>query len=417
MNFLFRFRLVIGTVAFVVNSTRTVRGCAAHSNRRQCTRNWSSSLVAPAHQTIHSTKALLESKNRPENETKKPSVVIIGSGAVGGYYGARLWESGAYNVMFQMRGDNYEKSTQDGLKVTSIDGDIFIPPDELQAFQYPEEVGGAVDWVIVSFKSSSLEAIPELVYPLLEPKRTRILAIMNGLIEEDLVTMLKEYAHDDSGDGQLKCCSALYGGMALVCSNRLAPGHVDHSYAGHLSGGVAASDVENSDKDNKKAFQELWAPTTIETAYEPSILSGRWRKCLWNLPFNGISVAMGGITVDKIVNDPGLRRLADLVMDETVAAANADLTAHGVGTTQFLGDVDKAKLMHLSDSMGPYRTSTMIDFVEGRPMEVEYLFSKPLERARNLGIPVPHLETLVAQIEAIQRIRQAEKTEQLRVLT
>ena len=50
----------------------------------------------------------------------------------------------------------------------------------------------------------------------------------------------------------------------------------------------------------------------------------------WNLPYNGISVAMGGITVDKIVSDPGLRRLADLVMDETIAAGNADLEARGL---------------------------------------------------------------------------------------
>lgn len=366
---------------------------------------------------IRSSTSLCESRYYgSEKETKKLSVAIIGSGAVGGYYGARLWESGAFNVTFQMRGDNYRRSTQNGFHVTSIDGDIFIPPDQLQAFEHPEEVGGAVDWVIVALKSSSLNAIPALVYPLLEPKRTRILAIMNGLIEEDLVNLLKEYADDDSKQGELQCCSALYGGMALVCSNRLSPGHIDHSYAGLLSGGVAISDAENSDDDNKRAFQELWAPTTVETVYEPSILSGRWRKCLWNLPFNGISVAMGGITIDKIVNDPDLRRLADAVMDETVMAANADLSAHGLSQDYFLGDADKRKMMNLSDSMGPYRTSTMIDFVEGRPMEVEYLFSKPLERARDLGVPVPHLETLVAQIEAFQRFRQIEMEETLAVV-
>jgi 2-dehydropantoate 2-reductase len=410
MRFLFAFYLAVGTSTLVV---RAVLGYAVDNKFRRYTWNISSVAIARG---LHSWTSLSESKNGAEKETKKPSVAIIGSGAVGGYYGARLWESGAYNVMFQMRGHNFAKSTQDGFRVTSIDGDVFIPPGELQAFENPEQVGGPVDWVIISLKSSSLDAIPELVYPLLKPKRTRILAIMNGLIEEDLVKMLKEYADDDSEDGELQCCSALYGGMALVCSNRLAPGHINHSYAGHLSGGVAASDAENSDNENKIAFQKLWAPTTVETAYESSILSGRWRKCLWNLPFNGISVAMGGITVDKIVNDPGLRRLADLVMDETVAAANADLVAHGVGTENFLSDADKAKLMQLSDSMGPYRTSTMIDFVEGRPMEVKYLFSKPLERAKNLGVPVPHLETLVAQIEAIQRIRQVETFEKLRVL-
>jgi 2-dehydropantoate 2-reductase len=123
---------------------------------------------------------------------------------------------------------------------------------------------------------------------------------------------------------------------------------------------------------------------------------------VWNLPFNGISVAMGGITVDQIVSDPGLRKLADIVMDETIAACNADLAKIG-HEEFFLGDDDKKKMFELSDGMGPYRTSTMIDLTNRNPMEVEFLFKKAVQRANRLGVPVPHLETLVYQIEAFQR--------------
>ncbi|MGK3741727.1 MAG: 2-dehydropantoate 2-reductase [Bacillariaceae sp.] len=284
-----------------------------------------------------------------DGDNKRPSIAIVGSGAVGGYYGARLWESGKYDVKFQMRGDNLKKSTSDGFVVTSINGDIFIPPDQLQAFEDPNDVG-PVDWVVVCLKSSSLRDIPDLVYPLLESKRTRILTIMNGLIEEDLIQLLKERAHGE------EFCAAMYGGMALVCSNRTGPGTVDHSFAGLLSGGLAMSQEEQfTDEENQQAFQDLWAPTSIDIAYEKSLLAGRWRKCLWNLPFNGISVAMGGITVDKIVNDSGLRQLANTIMDETVSAANADMAAHGFGKELYLNDVDKKKMMDLSDNMGPYR--------------------------------------------------------------
>lgn len=328
---------------------------------------------------------------------KKQSIAIIGTGAVGGYYGARLWESGKYDVKFQMRGDNYEVSSRDGLRVDSIDGNIFIPSNELEAFTNAKDVG-PVDWVILCIKSSSLEDVPDLVCPLVDPDRTRILAIMNGLIEEDLIQFFESRVGKDF-------CAALYGGMALVCSNRVAPGHISHSYAGLLSGGVAISDETYTDKENEQAFRDLWAPTSVDIAYEQSLLGGRWRKCLWNLPFNGISVAMNGITVDKIVNDQGLRRLALNIMDETIAAANTDLAAHGVHEEFYLNDEDKRKMMELSDNMGAYRTSTMIDFVEGRPLEVDYLFAKPVERAQSLGVPVPHLETIVAQIQALQRLR------------
>lgn len=207
----------------------------------------------------------------------KQKVAIVGSGAVGGYYGARLWESDAYDVKFHMRGEHYQKSIEKGLNVSSVHGDIFIPPSDLQTYTDTNDMG-KVDWVIVALKSSALSSIPPLIYPLLSPGKTRVLAIMNGLIEEDLIELIKDYASEDKDSPNLECCAALYGGMALVCSNRLAPGHIDHSYAGLLSGGVAAHHESVTDADNQRAFEELWEPVKIDTVYEPSILSGRWRK-------------------------------------------------------------------------------------------------------------------------------------------
>jgi 2-dehydropantoate 2-reductase len=349
----------------------------------------------------------LQSSLATSSTQQKKSIAIVGTGAVGGYYGARLWEAG-YDVKFQMRGNNLSTSQNDGFRVTSIDGDIFIPPNQLQVFERSEECG-PVDWVIVALKSYSLEAIPEMVLPLLDSKRTKIIAIMNGLIEEDLIRSLKHRSGEENAkEGNLDCCAALYAGMALLCANRVAPGHVNHSYAGLLSGGLASSNSHSNAtiEDWKQEFLDLWRPTSVNVHYETSVLAGRWRKCLWNLPFNGISVAMGGITVDKIVQDPSLRKLAYQVMDETIAAGNADLNRHGDSQKVFLCEDDKHRMMELSDNMGPYRTSTMLDFVENRPMEVRYLFTKPLERAHSLGIPVPRLETLVAQIEALERFRE-----------
>ena len=265
----------------------------------------------------------------------------------------------------------------------------------LQAFTNAEDIG-PVDWVVLSIKSSSLRDVPGLIRPLIDPNRTRILTIMNGLIEEDLIRLLRDSVGNEF-------CAALFGGMALVCSNRIGPGHINHSYAGLLSGGVAIS--RENPEISERAFRDLWAQTSVDIAYEQSLLGGRWRKSLWNLPFNGISVAMNGITVDKIVNDPGLRHLASDIMDETIAAANADLAAHQLGEEFYLNDEDKKKMMNLSDNMGAYRTSTMIDFVEGRPLEVDYLFTKPVERARSLGVHVPHLATIVTQIEALERLQ------------
>ena len=308
----------------------------------------------------------------------------------------------------------------------SVRGDVFIPPDQLQVYEDTNDIG-TVDWVICALKSTGINAIPDLLFPLLT-ENTRVINIMNGLIEEDILELLNNNAttataaatkdgsssslsndNNNNKDEQqqqqlLTCCAAIYGGMALLCSNRIGPGRIDHSYAGLLSGGVAAASPKTNPQLNQAAFEALWDITKVDIVYEESLLRGRWKKNCWNLPFNGISVAMGGVTIDVIVNNVGLRKLAFRIMDETIAIANEDLKQNGYDESYYLGDAEKKQMMDLSDAMGPYKTSTMLDLVERRPMEVRFLFRKPLERAEKLGIKAPHLETLVLLIESYQEM-------------
>lgn len=334
----------------------------------------------------------------------KIKVAIVGSGAVGCYYGGRLWES-SLDVKFLMRGEHYQACKESGLNITSIHGDIHIPYSNETMHESSASIG-EVDWIIISLKSYSLDEIPKLIKPLLKKKKTtRVLAIMNGLIDEQLAKLLI-----DNNNGELPC-RAIYGGMAFICSNRIAPGVVDHSYAGALTCGLSASALSSSSSSNKEedklALDELWSNyTKVEYLYESSLLRGRWIKNCWNLPFNGLSVAMGCITVDKIVNDIGLRELADKIMDDTILIANTELKHRGfTNEDYFLGDKLKQKLWELTDVMGPYKTSTMLDVMHEKPMEVKYLFTEPMLRAKHYNLTVPTLETIVLQVEAIQRLR------------
>jgi 2-dehydropantoate 2-reductase len=333
-------------------------------------------------------------------------IAVVGTGAVGSYYGARLWEAG-HDVHFYLRGENYEAAKAKGLTVTSVEGDIRIAADALKAYESTEAMAASqqqpFDWLLVALKSCALQAIPDLIYPLLSPT-TRVLVIMNGMIEDDLMCMLRNKTRQTDFDQPLQCCRTLYGGMALICCNRISPAVVDHTYFGLLSVGVAST-LSDNPADDQRAFEDLFVNTVVDVAYEVSLLRGRWKKMVWNLPFNGISVAMGGITVDIIVTDPGLRQLAYTIMDETIAAANTELEqVHGHGKFVPLGETERAAMMKLSDDMGPYKPSTMLDFVFRRSMEVQYLFRTPVDRAEQLGVPVPHLKTVVTQIEAYQRI-------------
>jgi len=214
---------------------------------------------------------------------------------------------------------------------------MFIPPSSLQAYRSTSEMGKA-DWVILALKSTALQHAPSLIQPLLH-RNTRVLAIMNGLIDEDLVDLLRNIPGADKGTEKTLPCAAVYGGMAFICSNRLKPGLVEHSYYGMLAGGVAASSTDRNDEEPLNALVDLWKRTKVTFTEEPSLIRGRWVKNCWNLPFNSVSCAMGGIlTVYDIVRDPGLRKLADDIMDETIQIANADLASRGMDSSMFLGE-------------------------------------------------------------------------------
>ena len=149
-------------------------------------------------------------------------------------YGARIWEAhrdSNTDVMFHLRNENYEHCIKHGIDVTSYHGDLRIPAEELLAFSTTEEMslsakGGieddeGFDWVVCALKSTSLNAVPKLIEPLISPK-TRLLMIMNGLIEDDFIQMMREQQERKGLKGV--GCKAIYGGMALICSNRISPG-------------------------------------------------------------------------------------------------------------------------------------------------------------------------------------------------
>jgi len=170
------------------------------------------------------TSSLPASKTHASATTSERSrrIAIVGAGAVGSYYGGRIWESvrsiSSTDVMFHLRNEHYDYCTENGISVPSIDGDFIIPSDELLAYPSTEDMAksakdGKFDWVIVALKSTSLDAVPTLIEPLTSPD-TRVLVIMNGLIEDDLVEMLREQ--------QGLKCKAVYGGMALICKSSFA---------------------------------------------------------------------------------------------------------------------------------------------------------------------------------------------------
>lgn len=305
-------------------------------------------------------------------------VAVIGAGAVGSYYGARLAEAG-HDVRFLLRRD-YEAVRAGGLHVRSVDGDLHLPQPFVAA---TSAAIGTVDWVLCALKATSIDEVPALLAPCLGPG-TRILVLMNGLgLEERFSTWFG--------------AERVYGGLAFTCINRGEPGVVNHLRYGPITIGH----VEN-DAAQLEAAARLWAGTAVQATTEPSLLRARWEKLCWNIPFNGITIAAGGVGTERVMADEELRAEARALMEEVVRLGNADLAHHGE-RARLNGREVIERMIALTATMGDYRPSTLIDFLEGRPLEVEAIFGEPLRRARTLAEPAPRIEMLTALLRSLDR--------------
>lgn len=306
----------------------------------------------------------------------KKKVAIVGSGAVGLYYGARLLEAG-HDVTFLARSE-LENLQTNGLTVESIDGDVHF--DTVKAVGSTAEIG-EVDWVLLCLKTTSLKAAPKLLEPLMG-KDTRVLAVMNGFgIEEKLAESFPE--------------KQIFGGMAFVASYR-----EDHVVK-HVKFGPILGGHMHNDEAELEELKSLFYGSKVKVMASHNLRMARWEKLCWNMPFNGLAVSLGGVPVDKIVQDANTRALAHKIMGEVITAANLDGKAMGIDEEFLLDGEDIIQRMFaLTDTMGDYRPSTMVDLVEGRQMEIEYLFENPLHRAHTLPSEFPHLESLVTMVKA-----------------
>lgn len=288
------------------------------------------------------------------------TIAVIGSGAVGCFYGAKLARIG-HEVRFLMRRD-LEAVRANGLTIESCDGDFHIAA---QACADPAEIGH-VDLVICALKATAMDAAEELVRPCVG-RGTRIVAMINGLgIEERFAEWFG--------------AERVFGGLAFVCINRGEPGVVHHLDYGRVAFGHFLDDLRQAQE-----LADLFSSAGIKADVRPSLRQARWEKLMWNIPFSTLTITAGGVTTLEIMNDTGLRRMARRLIVETGQAGNADGCAIDV-------DAMAEKMMANTSTMGPYRPSMLIDYENHRPLEVDAILGEPVRRARRLGIDVPTIE-------------------------
>ncbi len=292
---------------------------------------------------------------------------MVGSGALGCYYGGRLTQAGA-DVSFLMRSD-LEAVRANGLRVRWPKGEALLKP--AKAFGTAEEIG-PVDLVIVALKTTAERDYERLVRPLLGPA-TAVLTLQNGLGADDAFA-------------RLFGAERILGALCFICVNRLSPGNVECFRPGSLAFGEYRRPIS----ERLRAVEALFRGAGIATELGDDLALLRWRKLVWNVPFNGLSIAAGGLTTDRLLADPALEAEVRALMDEIVRTATA--LGHTLPADIIDVNVERTR------PMGPYKPSSLIDFLAGREVEVESIWGEPLRAAQQAGVSVPNLERLYERL-------------------
>lgn len=295
---------------------------------------------------------------------------VIGTGAIGGYYGGKLAHAGK-EVHFLFHSD-YLYVKENGLQIDSCNGSFHL--DEVKAYAAATDMP-VCDVVLVGLKSVNNYKLKDLLPPLLK-QGTLVVMIQNGIgIEEDVQQMFPD--------------TELAAGLAFICCAKTEPGRVKHQSYGNIN-------IGNYSCKNQAVIDQVvsdFCEAGVD-ANEVEYLEARWKKAVWNMTFNGMTVALNTQT-DLLLKNPHTLKLVKDQMMEVVRAAQA------CGVTN-IDENHVDKMIENTINMPAYSPSMKLDFDYHRPMETYYLYTRPIEEARMAGACMEKLEMLEAELRFLE---------------
>ncbi len=296
---------------------------------------------------------------------------IIGTGAIGGFYGGFLAKSGK-EVNFLFNSD-YQHVKQRGLKVDSVNGDFHL--ESVNAFKNAKDMP-ICDVVLICLKTTNNHLLKEIL-PFVLHKGSVVIMIQNGIgIEKRLAEYFPEIS--------------IAGGLAFVASSKISQGHIAHYNYGTLTLGFYQNPKQ---KVLNQVCQDL-IDAGITCNYEKDLNLARWKKLLWNIPFNGVCVVLNTDTRNLVEHQKSKQLIKDL-MYEVVVAANhcgAQLEENAI-----------EEMIESTLKMEPYAPSMKLDYDFKRPMEIEAIYSNPIQEAKDAGYDMQVTSVIEKQLYFIQK--------------
>lgn len=310
---------------------------------------------------------------------------VLGTGALGGFYGGLMAKRGL-DIHFLLHSD-FEHVVKHGLRVDSKLGDFVLP--KINAYAKPQDMPKC-DVAIIGLKSTQNHLLEDLLKPILRDDSI-VLVLQNGLNVE-------QTARGIVGPNRVA------GGCCFLCSNKVGPGHIRHLDYGRIVfgayRGIDGSDPGPSPQMLQGVLQDMVA-SGIEAYLTEDLPTTKWKKLMWNIPFNGLSVLLNAST-DAIMNDPDSRLLARRISEEVRQIALA------AGSSIEPGYVDW--VIDHTDDMVPYDSSMRLDYLNGRAIEVEAIYGNALQEAQRCGFAAPIVMTMYQQLKFMAGHRTSGRT-------
>jgi len=315
-------------------------------------------------------------------------VAVVGAGAIGAYVGAAL-DRGGTEVHLLARGAHLEAMRSQGVTVLSSRGDFHAHP---HATDDPGSIG-PVDIVFLGLKAYSYADAGPLLAPLLRPG-TGVVAAQNGIPWWYFQGLPGPYegrrveSVDPGGAVSAVIPPSRAIGCVVYCSAEIAsPGVIRHVEGTRFSIGEPSGLVS----ERCVEFSKAMIAGGLKCPVVPDLRSEVWLKLLGNVAFNPVSV-LTRATMGAIAEHPGTRELVLSMMREALAVAER------------LGSAPKISLERRFEGaakVGNHKTSMLMDFEAGKPLETDVLLAAPVELARLAGVPAPTLEMVHALIDLL----------------
>ncbi len=302
-------------------------------------------------------------------------VMMMGSGGVGGFVGAGLFDTG-HDVTFVARGAHLEAIREHGLCMLSEDGSRrFLQVD---AVERPADAGATFDLVVFAVKAYDTQSAAELLVPAVG-EETAVLTLQNGI---DSVPMLSSVLGAEH----------VIGGATWLTAHIAEPGVIEYQAAlvraaiGEPGGGIS---------DRVEAIAEALRGCGIETEVSDDINRILWSKIVLLSVHGGMSAACQ-LPLGDILSTEGMEDVYRKMFDEAASVGRA----LGVDLPASTSD-DLVAL--LQSAPADNTTSLQVDFGHQRRVELEYLTGAVVRRGRDAGVPTPALEAIYLSLKAKAR--------------